>query len=262
MTSNHSLRHTFDEVALLYNEARPRYPAELFSVLIEVTGLHRHSKLLEIGPGTGQATRPLAEKGFDITAIELGAGLAAVAKHELQHFNNVQILTGAFEEIPLPERSFDLVYAATSFHWIESSVKYSKTASILKESGHLAIIHTHHTSDEQGDEFFNAAQPIYDRYGFTDKHQKPTLHKNKELKPEEIDNGLFKLVHFQVFPVIITYNTTDFVKLLNTFSNHLAAPKEVQLQFYEEMARLINSSFDGRVEKHFSMSLTVGEKMG
>lgn len=262
MTPNNSLRHTFDAIALLYNEARPCYPAELFSTLIDVTGLHKDSKLLEIGPGTGQATRSLAEKGFDITAIELGTGLAAVAKYELQNFKNVQILTGTFEEIALPENSFDLVYAATSFHWIESSIKYSKTYNLLKDRGHLAIIHTHHVSDEQGDAFFNASQPIYDRYDFTDKHQKPKLPKNEELKPDEIDNGLFKLVHFQVFPVMITYNAKDFVKLLNTFSNHLAAPKEVQQGFYEEIESLINNSFGGKIEKHFSMSLTIAEKVG
>src|SRR5260221_7194441 len=182
MTENNSLRQTFDEVALLYNEARPCYPDELFSALIDATDLHKGAKLLEIGPGTGQATKSLAKKGFDITAIELGVALAEVAKYELRDHKKVKIITGAFEEITLPATSFDLVFAATSFHWIEPSLKYFKTHEVLKSNGHLAIIHTNHISDERGDTFFKVSQPIYDNYGFTDKHRKPKLPKNKNLK--------------------------------------------------------------------------------
>lgn len=261
MAQGNSLKHTFDEVALLYNEIRPRYPEKLFETLIEVTRLQEHSTLLEIGPGTGHATMPLAKRGFDITAVELGAALAEVARYELRDHKNVRIYTGAFEEIALPENSFDLIFAATSFHWIEPSIRFSKPHSLLKDKGHLAIIHTNHISDEKGDEFFNASQAIYDRYDFTDKDQKPTFLKNKELKAIDIDERLFKLTHFQVFPTTITYTATQFVKLLNTYSNHLAAPKEVQQAFYEEMATLINNEFQGKVEKWFSMSLTVAEKI-
>ena len=53
----------------------------------------------------------------------------------------------------------------------------------------------------------------------------------------------------------------QFVQLLNTFSNHLAASKEVQQGFFEEIERLINNAFQGKIDKHFSMSLTVAEKI-
>jgi ubiquinone/menaquinone biosynthesis C-methylase UbiE len=260
MTGSSSLRNTFDEVALLYNEARPRYPSELFSTLIDIVGLNLDSTLLEIGPGTGQATIPLAQKGFDIIAIELGDSLAAVARHELRDYKNVQILSGAFEETPLSAKCFDLVYAATSFHWLDASIKYLKTHNILKDNGHLAIIHTNHVSDENGDSFFIASQPIYDRYGYTDKHQKPKLPKKEALKPNDADTHLFKVIHFHLFPVIITYTANSFVKLLNTFSNHLAADNEIQQAFYREIENLINKDFEGRIDKHFAMSLTIAKK--
>jgi ubiquinone/menaquinone biosynthesis C-methylase UbiE len=255
-----SLKHTFDEVALLYHEARPRYPFELLSTLVEIVGLNPGSRLLEIGPGTGQATMPLAQKGFNITAIELGESLAEVARHELRDYKNVEIISGAFEETILPKQSFDLVYAATSFHWIDASMRYSKTHTILKDKGHLSIIHTNHVSDENGDTFFNASQPIFDRYGFTDKRQKPNLPKNRELKPENVDTNFFKVIHFQLFPIVITYTAKNFVKLLNTFSNHLAAEKKIQHAFYREIESLINEYFEGTIDKYFTMSLTIAEK--
>src|SRR3954465_5205589 len=104
-TSANPLRQTFDEVALLYNEIRPRYPDKLFATLIGVTHLNKDSTLLEIGPGTGQATKPLAQKGFTITAIELGASLAEVMRLQLYDYKNVQIVTGSFEETVLPPAS-------------------------------------------------------------------------------------------------------------------------------------------------------------
>lgn len=256
-----SLRHTFDEVALMYNEARPRYPTELFETLLHVVGLDPNSRLLEIGPGTGQATKPLAQKGFNITAIELGDSLAEVAKRELRGYKNVKILNGAFEEAVLPASSFDLVYAATAFHWVDPSVKYLKTHHVLKENGCLAIIHAHHASDEKGDVFFTTSQPIYDRYGYTDKQQKPKLLKNSELQPDHIDKHLFELIHFQVFPMVIVYTANNYIMLLNTFSNHLASEKKVQQAFYNEIETLINEKFDGKVDKYFTMSLTVAKKV-
>jgi SAM-dependent methyltransferase len=260
MNDNNLLKRTFDEVARLYNEIRPRYPHALFEKLIEVTGLQPNSKLLEIGPGTGQATRPLAKNGFEITAIELGAALAEVARYELQAYKNVQIITGAFEDITLPASSFELVFAATAFHWLDPAVRFVKIHDLLKNGAHLAIIHTHHTSDKKGDAFFNASQAIYDKYDFTDRDKKTVFSKHKDLEPAELDESLFRLKYFGSFPVVITYTAEQFVKLLNTYSNHLAAPQPVQQAFYKDIAALINDRFQGKVDKHFSMSLTIAEK--
>ena len=254
-------RETFNEVPLLYHEVRPNYPDELFTVLVEITGLTTDSTLLEIGPGTGQATTPLAEKGFKITAIELGASLAEFARYQLRDFQNVQILHGAFEETILSPKSFDLVYAATAFHWIDPSVKYSKTHEILKDKGHLAIIHTNHVSDQVGDKFFNEAQPIYDRHNFVDKNQTPKLPDIGEISASEIDERLFKTIHFQIFPIAITYTAKNFAKLLNTFSNHLSGEKDVQLSFYHDIENLITAEFGGFITRHFGMSLTIAEKI-
>jgi 16S rRNA A1518/A1519 N6-dimethyltransferase RsmA/KsgA/DIM1 with predicted DNA glycosylase/AP lyase activity len=47
--------------------------------LVRLAGLGPGDRVIEIGCGTGQATVPLAERGLTITAVELGAELAAVA---------------------------------------------------------------------------------------------------------------------------------------------------------------------------------------
>lgn len=260
MKDNLALRHTFDSVASLYNEIRPGYPDELFSTLIKVTGLLPSHTILEIGPGTGQATKPLAALGNRITGIELGATLARVAAIELSPHPNVSIITGAFEDVSIPENTFDVVLAATSFHWIRDVVKFKKSYAALKNDKYLIIIHTHHISDDQGDVFFKASLPIFDRFDFIDVPN-PSLPSAESIGPTAIDESLFKLVHFQCFREVLTYTGEEFRKLLNTYSNHLAAPKDQLEKFLNEIERFIDHEFGGSIEKHFLMSLTIAQKI-
>jgi SAM-dependent methyltransferase len=113
------LRATFDEAAERYDRARPGYPPAVFDDLAELAGVGPGRRVLEIGCGTGQATVPLAERGCQIVAVELGAGLAAVARRKLARFRLVQVAVAAFEDWPLSPDPFDVVLAATAFHWID-----------------------------------------------------------------------------------------------------------------------------------------------
>jgi len=175
--------------------------------------------LLEIGPGTGQATEPLAKRGYDITAVELGSDLAEVARKHLADYKNVKVITGAFEEVAFEQQTFDLIYAATAFHWIKPEVKFSKPHKILKDSGHLAIIGTNHVSDENGDEFFFASQPIYKRYKPGGKHDGNfRLKRVDELTADEVDENLFTPIFFHAFPHIVSYSAKEYAQLLNTYS--------------------------------------------
>jgi SAM-dependent methyltransferase len=260
MTDDTQRRLTFDQEAQLYNEIRPRYPEALFETMIDVTALSPRAKLVEIGPGTGQATRPLARRGYQITAIELGAALADVARHQLRLYPNVRVVTGAFEEIAIPADTFDLVFAATAFHWIRPELRYVKPHHILKATGHLAIIHTHHVSDERGDQFFKATQPIYERYFANATGKPPALPGPDTVKPTELDEKLFKLAHFQRFPMVVAYTAQEYAKLLNTYSPTLVLPEQKRTAFLNDIEALINDRFHGRVNKHFVMSLTVAHK--
>lgn len=133
MSENVKLRTTFNNVSSLYDSVRPNYPEQLFDDLIETVQLQKDAKLLEIGPGTGQATQPFVKRGFNITAVELGNDLADFVRKKFADNNNFKVITGAFENIDLKDKSFDLIYSATAFHWIKSEIKFSKPYKILKK---------------------------------------------------------------------------------------------------------------------------------
>ena len=142
-----TLRESFDEAPELYDRVRPGYPDDLFADLAELAGLQHGCRVLELGCGTGQATAPLARRGYEVTALELGPRLAQVARRKLATFPSVCVVNAAFEKWPLPAEPFDLVVAATSFHWLDPAVRIAKPASALRPGGALAVISTHHVSD-------------------------------------------------------------------------------------------------------------------
>lgn len=251
------LRDVFNEQARNYRDVRPTYPEALFETLVVKARLADNASLLEIGPGTGQATLPLARRGYKITAVELGEQLAQVAREELVDYKNVEVITGAFEDVNLPEQTFDLIYSATAFHWIKHEVRYIRPHKLLKPNGYLSIIATNHVSDEQGDKFFHASQSIYDKYTpKSDSDFKLPLTKN--LKPTgDLDTKLFKFTHFERFPLVVEYDAEQYAKLLGTYSPHLALPEQTRKAFLDEIKQLINNEFGGKVSKHYSMSLTV-----
>src|SRR5262249_28675648 len=154
------------------------------------------------------------------------------------------------EDADLPANTFDLVFAATAFHWVKPELRYAKPYKILKEDGHLAIIHTNHISDEQGDTFFTASQPIYKRY-FGSSDDETKLPKQSDIGATELDEKLFELVHFECFPIVITYSAAEYAKLLNTYSPNLALPTEKRKGFLQDIEALINEQFSGRVDKPF-----------
>ena len=125
----------FDQVAELYDRARPGYPPELYDDLVELAGLGRGARVLEIGCGTGQATIPLAERGLDIVCVELGESLAAVARRRLAAFPGVRVVTADFEDWEPETAGFDAVVAFTAFHWLDPVLRFEKAARLLGPEG-------------------------------------------------------------------------------------------------------------------------------
>jgi SAM-dependent methyltransferase len=128
------LRRTFNEDAERYDRARPRYPKQMFDDLA-AAAVTPGARVLEIGCGTGQATVALAERGYRILAVELGAEMAMVARRNLARFDSVEVVTAAFEDWPLPDEPFDVVFSATAFHWVDPAVRVSKSADALRPRG-------------------------------------------------------------------------------------------------------------------------------
>lgn len=75
---------SFDAAAAQYDAARPGYPPALFDAVEDLTGRPlRGSRVIDVGAGTGIATRLLRERGARVTAVEPGPGMAAQLRSAL-----------------------------------------------------------------------------------------------------------------------------------------------------------------------------------
>lgn len=130
----------FDEVAAEYDRRRPAYPDELIDRACRVAGVGRGDHVLEIGCGSGQLTRSLAARGLDVTAVEPGANLMALARRNLEGAGAVKFVNARFEDAPLPRERFQAVFSASAFHWVDPRVSWRKAADALVPGGTLALL--------------------------------------------------------------------------------------------------------------------------
>lgn len=258
------LRATFDSAADRYDRARPDYPEELFDELVRVNGVRGGDRVLEVGCATGKATRPLAARGLRVTCVELGAELAAVARRNLAAFPHVDVIHAAFESWePPPGLSFDLVVAATSWHWVDRRVRYRKAWELLRPGGHLAFWSATHVFPEHGDPFFREIQDVYDEIG---EGLPPDARwpRPGELPDERADveaAGLFEAVAVRHFDWEVAYDADAYVDLLETFSGHIAMPSWKRERLYGEIRRRLAERPDGRLRRHWGAVLHVARRV-
>src|SRR5262245_56872334 len=214
------LRATFNEVAERYDRARPGYRPEIFDDLAELAGLEPGSRVLEIGCGTGQATVPLAERGYSIVAVEIGPELAAIARRNLARFPNAEVVTAAFERWSLPSEPFDMVVSATAFHWIDPEVRVSKSADALKPGGTLATIATHHIQGGT-ESFFVDAQQCYERWDPPNPHglELPAADEVPQDAEEIERSDRFASPEFRRYEWDVSYSSARYIDVLSTYSD-------------------------------------------
>lgn len=256
------LAATFDGAAHRYHQARPEYPEELFQRLIAATNLRPGQRLLEVGSATGKATLPLAGRGFQITCIEPGPALAAVARDNVAGLP-VEVIESRFEDWSPGVDRFALVFAATAWHWVDPALRYVRAAEALEDGGHLAFWSATHVLPYDGDPFFEQMQSVYDEIGeaLPDDHIPPRPQELPDQRVEIEASGLFRVIDVCQFDWEVVYDSAAYVDLLNTFSGHIAMQPWQRERLYAEIRRRLAERPDGRLRRHWGAVLHVAVKV-
>jgi SAM-dependent methyltransferase len=256
------LRRTFDSAAERYHRARPDYPDRLYDDLVRLAVLRPGSRLLEIGCGTGKATSPLARRGFRITCLELGAKLAAQAARNLAAFPDVQVVNSPFETWPRPSGTvFDLVFAATAWHWIDPAMRYQQAWEALAPDGHLAFWGATHVFPNDGDTFFREIQPVYDEIGagLPADSAWPRPGELPDHRAEIAETGLFEDVQVRHYDWEVGYDADSYIDLLETFSGHIAMAPAQRDHLYSAIRSRLADRPDRQLRRHWGAVLHVAE---
>lgn len=230
-----SLKTTFNEAANIYG-VRPSYPEEIVEEIISLSEISKTGRILEVGVGTGQITLPFAKRGYEMVGLELGPALAEQARKNLQNYPNVKIITTAFEEWQSEEK-FDLLLSAQAFHWIETKTGLVKATKFLHDAGTLALVWT---LDESLTAFQKESTPLYDKF-IPPQPNRPTPNEGYERYKRALkESSAFGEVAVREVKWSQTYSKEDYLKLQNTYSNHLAVDEVTRAAFHQELSKLID----------------------
>lgn len=157
-------RKIFDTIPEQFDRWRPRYCAELFAELIAYAEIGPGKTVLELGPGTGQATDPILHTGCEYCAIELGEHLTAAMLRKYGAFPNFSILNDDFITYDFGGKTFDVIYSAATIQWIPESIAFTKTFDLLKPGGTLAMMRTQGDYKTPNEALYDRIQEVYAAY--------------------------------------------------------------------------------------------------
>lgn len=157
-------RKIFDTIPEQFDRWRPRYCAELFAELIAYAEIGPGKAVLELGPGTGQATDPILHTGCEYCAIELGEHLTAAMLRKYGAFPNFSILNDDFITYDFGGKTFDVIYSAATIQWIPESIAFTKTFDLLKPGGTLAMMRTQGDYKTPNEALYDRIQEVYAAY--------------------------------------------------------------------------------------------------
>jgi SAM-dependent methyltransferase len=266
-TDRSQLGRVFNEVPALYDRSRPAYPDELFEDLVAITGITEGSPVLEVGCGTGQATRSLASIGCAVTAVELGPDLAALARHNLAPFPNVEVETSSFEEWDDRGRRFAALVAASSWHWVDPAVGWQRAHDVLPVGGWVALL-GHVVVRRPGEpEVYAATADLHERFapGNPDWRHPPL-----EDAVRATDDGwgsvqdpgdLFGPTTVRWYPTVQWLDGEGFADLLRSTSLYRKLDPDVREPLLDAIAVRIGTQMGDRVARRYLSGLRVGRRL-
>ncbi|MGN0745764.1 MAG: class I SAM-dependent methyltransferase [Aristaeellaceae bacterium] len=218
---------TFDSVADAYAHLRPGYPEGLYQAIFRCCPLGPESHAVEVGVGGGQATLPILRTGCRVTAIEPGERFSTLCREKFRDWPGFTVHTARFEEAAFLPDSIDLVYAASSFHWVPEDIGYGKVYAMLKPGGVFARFANHPGREgnapaltEEIDRLYRQYyDPFYPRTGAPDAPYGPA---QASARARLATRYGFTDVRWALFHRTRSYTAEGYVALLGTYSDHIA----------------------------------------
>lgn len=156
-------RKVFDTIPEQFDKWRPKYCKEAFDHIIRYTGLDVRKAVLEIGPGTGQATEPILATGCYCLAVELGEHLYEFTKNKFADYSNFYIVNGDFGTYDFNGSQVDMIYSAATIQWLPEQVAFSRSYELLKSGGYLVMMLMHGDYKTPNEALYEEIQKVYSK---------------------------------------------------------------------------------------------------
>jgi SAM-dependent methyltransferase len=245
-------RSVFGRDAAAYERGRPGHPERVYEVLQERCGLGAGTSVLEIGPGTGQATRRLLELGaHPLVLVEPDPGLAAYLPTVVG--TQPTMVRAALEEAELSSAAFDLAVAASSFHWVDAEPGLEAVHHALRPGGWWAMWWTHFGDRSRPDPFRTAIDPIV-----ADLMSSPGARgfaRDVELGHAALAAAGFESCEHEFVPWSCKWDTAGIRALFASFSPIARLETAKREAILDAIASVASNEFEGRVVRPILTSL-------
>ncbi|MFI9553088.1 class I SAM-dependent methyltransferase [Nonomuraea endophytica] len=261
-----TLGQVFNEVPELYDRVRPGYPDELFADLVSVTGVDEQSSVLEVGCGSGQATRSLAALGCSVTAVEQGTEMAALASRRLVGFRNVEVERSTFEEWDDRGRRFDVLVAASSWHWVDPSIGWRRAHDVLNPGGWMALLGNIVVRRPGEPEVYAETADLHERFcpgnpGWGHPPLEDDVRTTDEGWGLVDDPGdLFGPTIVRWYPTVQWFDGDGFADLLRSTSLYRRLDRDVREPLLDAIAERIRTRMGDRASRRYLSGLRVGQR--
>jgi SAM-dependent methyltransferase len=256
-------RLAFDAVPEIYDRVRPSFPDALFVELFSYIGLpSREIHAVEFGPGTGQATQHLLQRGVSVTAVEIGPHLAAFLGNKFASFGDqLDVINTSFEDYDPADARFDLVLSANAWHWFDPSIRLSKIHELLKPNGSLALLNNNQITSDADRGYFDRVFPIYKRYRPDEKEIEAP---GEDVVPPEFDelssSGLVSDVELHRYRWDQTYSAKVYTDLLRSHSPSQMMESSAREALIADLRQVIEEEYGGTVTVPIVATLTLGRR--
>jgi SAM-dependent methyltransferase len=228
---------SFGSVASAYEQFRPGYPDAVVDEVLAYAGRQVRTAL-EIGAGTGKATRVFAGHGIAVTATDPDpAMLRELRRHVPATVATVQ---ATFEELPLTP-VYDLVFAAASLHWTRPDDRWSRVAGMLRPEGSFASFGGQvHLADPDVERAVRAARsPFLADDDVASPDGTPADSPMQWPGTELIQSDRFTDVRQSVIARRTTTSAREYVGHLSTVSAYLTLPEPVRADVLDRILHVL-----------------------
>jgi SAM-dependent methyltransferase len=241
-----------------YDSARPPYPEATWQALRNRAGLRPGIDILEVGAGTGLATRHLlAHDPQSLVAIEPDRRLAEYLKSTIPD-GRLAVIAEPFETTGLVDTSFDLVACATAFHWLEPMPALERMRSLLRRGGHVALWWNVFGEPGREDAFHEATAHL-----FTGHPTSPSgggtvaLPFGLDAEARLADFATAGLIadRPEVFRWTLPLSTDAMRRLYATYSNVTALTPDERERLLDGLAEVAERQFGGVVERNLTTAI-------
>ncbi|MCR5754431.1 MAG: class I SAM-dependent methyltransferase [Acetatifactor sp.] len=250
---------TFDDATIDYDKSRPMYVKEIYKDILCYQPIDSNSIVLEIGMGTGKATGPVLDTGCCLTGIEPGKQLADFARQRFVNYANFTLENQTLQEFGGQEKSFDLIYAATAFHWIPEEYGYKRVFQLLKPGGTFARFAYHAGADKGRAAMAEEIQGIYSKY-FPHRQRPKEFSLDDAKKTAALaDKYGFYDIRYDIYSAQKDFTADEYMALLRTYPDHMKLEVQTRKKLFDEIYSVIQNH-GGSLTVYYTMDLELARR--